>query len=145
MSVASDQEIVSTRVFDAPRERVFQAFSDPNLLQQWWGPEGFTNSFHEFDLRPGGKWRFTMLGPDDASYPMEKAFIEVAGPERIVLEHLDPTHHFWMTILFNEEAGRTLVTWRMRFEDAAEFERVKDFISVANEQNLDRLAKLLAT
>jgi uncharacterized protein YndB with AHSA1/START domain len=78
----ADREIVSTRVFDAPRERVFRAFSDPSLLVRWWGPKDFTNMFHEFDLRPGGAWRFVMHGPDGTDYQTAKEFIEVVRPGR---------------------------------------------------------------
>ena len=67
----TDREIVSTRVLDAPRELVFRAFSDPDLLARWWGPEGFTNTFHEFDLRPDGAWRFVMHGPDGTDYRVD--------------------------------------------------------------------------
>ena len=58
--VLSDRAFENSRVFDAPRERVFRAWTDPEHLKQWWGPKGFTNTFHEFDMRPGGHWRFVM-------------------------------------------------------------------------------------
>lgn len=61
---ASDREIVSVRVVNASREIVFKAWTDPQHLRSWWGPNGFTNTFHEFDLKPEGHWRFTMHGPD---------------------------------------------------------------------------------
>lgn len=64
----ADLQIVSTRVFDFPRDLVFGAWTDPAHLAHWWGPKGFTNSFHEFDLRPGGNWRFVMHGPDGVDY-----------------------------------------------------------------------------
>lgn len=140
-----DREIVSTRVFDAPPERVFRAFSDPTRLARWWGPNGFTNTFHEFDLRPGGAWRFVMHGPGGADFENVTEFIEVVAPERIVFRHLEPIHRFHMTMTFAEEAGQTRLTWRMRFESAAELERVKAFIPGANEQNFDRLAAQLVT
>ena len=140
----ADREIVSTRVFDAPRERVFRAFSDPRVLARWWGPDGFTSTFQEFDFRPGGAWRFVMHGPDGADYRNESAFIEVVSPERIVLEHLRPMHRFLMTMTFAEEAGKTRLTWRLEFESVAERERVRAFIPAANEQNLDRLQAQLA-
>lgn len=140
-----NEEIVSSRVLDAPRDRVFRAFTDPALLAGWWGPEGFTNTFHFFDPRPGGEWRFTMRGPDGAEYSMEKVFEEVAAPERIVVRHVDPVHAHRLTMTFAEAGeGRTELTWRMRFDWEEEFHRVKDFIAGANEQNLDRLQALLA-
>ncbi|HEX7241701.1 MAG TPA: SRPBCC family protein [Longimicrobiaceae bacterium] len=135
----SDPEIVSTRLLGAPREAVFRAFTDPDVLARWWGPEGFGNTFHEFDPRPGGTWRFTMRGPDGAEYAMVKEFEEVDPPSRIVLLNPEPTHRFRMAMDFAEEAGGTRLTWRMRFEDPEEAGRVREFVVAANEQNFDRL------
>ena len=87
-------EIVSTRVFAAPRGLVFEAFSNPDHLKHWWGPKGFTNTFSEFDLRPGGAWRFVMHGPDGVDYQNASDFVEVVKPERIVFQHLRPMHRF---------------------------------------------------
>lgn len=140
----SDREIVSTRVLDAPRERVFRAFSDPDHLARWWGPKGFRNTFHELDLRPGGFWRFTMHGPGGSDYENENVFLEVVRPERIVFRHLEPVHGFQMTILFAEQDGKTRLTWRMLFDSAAERDRVEAFVVPANEQNFDRLEAHLA-
>ena len=81
-------EVVSTRAFAAPRERVFEAFYDPHQLVFWWGPKGFTNTFEEFDLRPGGQWRFTMHAPTGAEYHNLSEFVEIARPERIVFREL---------------------------------------------------------
>jgi uncharacterized protein YndB with AHSA1/START domain len=140
----SDREIVSSRVFAVPRGFVFDAFSDSARLAQWWGPKDFTNTFHEFDLRPGGHWRLTMHGPNSAHYENESVFVEVVKPERIVFQHLEPVHGFLMTMTFADEAGATRLTWRMCFESASECTRVKLFVSEANEQNFVRLAAHLA-
>jgi uncharacterized protein YndB with AHSA1/START domain len=80
----SDREIVTTRVFDAPRELVFKAWTDPDHLAQWWGPKGFTNTFQEFDMRPGGIWRFVMHGPDGVDHKNKSVFVEVVKPGRKV-------------------------------------------------------------
>jgi len=140
----SDREIVTTRVFDAPRELVFRAFSDPDHLARWWGPKGFTNTFHEFDMRPGGFWRFVMHSPDGIDYKNESVFVEVVKPERIVFRHLKPIHVFQMTVIFAEQGGKTNLTWRMLLESVAECDRVKAFAVAANEQNFDRLEAHLA-
>lgn len=136
----TDREIVSTRTFPVPRERVFQAFSDPAQLARWWGPKGFTNTIDEFDLRPGGAWRLTMHAPNGAAFANHSTFVEVAPPERIVFQHLEPVHGFRMTMLFAAAAGGTTLTWRMLFDSADEAARVRSFIVVANEENFDRLA-----
>lgn len=65
----ADREITISRVFNAPRELVFRAWTEPQHLAQWWGPKNFTNTFHQFDPRPGGDWRFIMHGPNGTDYP----------------------------------------------------------------------------
>ena len=141
----ADGDIVSTRLFPAPREQVFRAITDPAQLARWWGPHGFTSTFHEFDLRPGGAWRFVMHGPDGAEYPMTNRFVEIDEPERIVIDHVQESHDFRLTMELAEEAGGTRLTWRMRFASAEEAERVRSFILTANEENFDRLGAVLAS
>ncbi len=138
-------EIVNTRFLPLPRPRVFAAFAEPAVLARWWGPQGFTNEFHEFDFRPGGAWRFTMRGPDGTSFAMDKRFAEIAAPERIVVRHNQQGHGFSLAMTLAEKDGGTEVMWRFRFDDPAEAARLRDFIATANEQNLDRLAAVLAT
>jgi hypothetical protein len=134
-----DRELKTSRVIDASCEDVFDAFADPARLAQWWGPKGFTNTFHEFDFRPGGRWRFVMHGPDGANYPNESVFVEILPSERVVLRHVS-NPQFEMTITFHEEDAKTEVGWRQVFNSAAERNRIAKFAVEANEQNLDRLA-----
>jgi len=141
---SSNREIVSTRLFDAPRDLVWAAHTNPQRVAQWWGPSGFTNTIHEMDVRPGGKWRLTMRSPDGAEFHNESEFLEVVQPERIVFQHIEPVHSFRMTILFVGQGEKTALTWRMLFDSATECDRVKRFIIGANEQNFDRLAAHLA-
>ncbi|MFG6117788.1 SRPBCC family protein [Thalassobacillus sp. B23F22_16] len=140
----SEREIVTTRLFHANKEQMYKAFSNPEHLAQWWGPKGFTNTFHEFDMSVNGVWRFTMHGPNGKEYENKSVFLEVEKPERIVLRHLEPNHEFLLTITFTEQEDKTLLTWHMLFESAAECKKVSRFVPEANEQNLDRLeAQLL--
>lgn len=140
---ALDTEIVSTRVFDARPEDIFGAFADPRLLAQWWGPDGFTNTFQTFDFRPGGDWIFTMHGPDGTNYPNESRFVEIAHPERIVFEHLRPMHWFHLTALLTPEENGTRLTWRMRFEAAEEVMKIGRIVTASNQQNFNRLEAAL--
>lgn len=133
-------EIVTSRFFEHPRELVFEAFHHPDHLMHWWGPEGFTNTFHEFDPVAGGAWRFTMHAPSGEDYHNASDFIETAKPERVVFVHQLPVHCFQMTMLFAEESNGTRLTWHMCFEDAQELAKLGSFIQAANEQNMDRLA-----
>jgi uncharacterized protein YndB with AHSA1/START domain len=116
---------------------VYSAFSNPSQLARWWGPNGFTSTFHEFDLRPGGRWRFVMHGPDGANFPDESMFVDVVPPERVVFRH-ESGPRFEMMITFVEQGARTLVGWRQVFDTAAERERIGKFAVQANEQNFDR-------
>ncbi len=140
----SGLDIVTTRIVAAPRERVFRAWSGPALLAQWWGPKGFTNTFHLFEFRPGGAWRFTMNGPDGTGYRNESAFVEIRAPERIVFDHLKPMHWFRVTATFAEAGAETKLTFCMTFDTAEECARVKVFVVEANEQNFDKLEAVLA-
>ena len=127
-----------TRLIDAPAETVFDAFSDPEKLARWWGPKGFSSTFDEFDLRAGGYWRLTMHGPDGTDYPNENRFLEVEDNSLVVVEHL-ADHHFILTISFTPKGQATLVGWRQLFDTREHYEQIAEFISTANEQNLDRL------
>jgi uncharacterized protein YndB with AHSA1/START domain len=138
-AAAAANQIVNARDFAAPCDGVWSAFSDPARLAQWWGPRGFTNTFHEFDLRAGGSWRFTMHGPDGARYDQTREFLEVVPQQRIVLANDDPVHRFRMTISFEPRGPGMRLAWSMVFESAAEFARVKDLIAAANEENFNRL------
>lgn len=140
---SSGREMISTRVFSAPPAAVFAAFADPARLAQWWGPNGFTNTIHEFDFRPGGHWRLTMHSPDGAAYPNESVFTEVIPASRIVFRHLEQVHAFEMTMTFSAHAQGTTLTWCMLFDSADEANRVRAFVLPANEQNFDRLASHL--
>ena len=141
--VLPDRDLFTSRLIDAPCERVFAAFADPERLARWWGPDGFTNIFQEFDLRPEGQWRFVMHGPNGGDYKNESVFREVVPPTRVVFDHVSPPR-FTMTISLAEEAGRTRVIWHQRFPTAAECDKVRGFAPTANEQNLDRLAAEVA-
>lgn len=143
-TVTENREIVSSRLLAASPEQVFQAYGDPLRLARWWGPAGFTNTFHEFNFKPGGTWRYDMTGPDGTVYPNESVFEEVT-PARIVLRHLEPVHAFQMTMTLADEQGQTRLTWRMVFESADECDRVRAYIPSCNEENFDRLEAELET
>ncbi|TNJ60172.1 polyketide cyclase [Paenibacillus hemerocallicola] len=139
---AGKNEIVSAREFDVPRELVFRAWTTPDLLARWWGPKGFTNTFDEIDITPGGTWRFTMHGPDGKDYPNHSVFVEIVPLERIVFDHLSG-HEFRVTATFEDLGGGTRVVFRQLFKVTEEFEQAKPYCIEGNEQNFDRLGKLL--
>ena len=143
-NLVSDRELVTSRVLNASREQVFRAFSTPDHLAHWWGPNGFTNTFHEFNFKPGGTWRFVMHGPDGTDFQNEITFLEVVLPERVVIKHMN-NPKFELTINLKEENGKTRIGWRQVFNTAEERQRIAKYAVDANEQNLDRLEKELST
>jgi uncharacterized protein YndB with AHSA1/START domain len=148
----ADREIVISRVFDAPRELVWNAWTDPKQVVRWWGPNGFTMTVEVMDVRPGGVWKHVMHGPDGTNYPNECVFRDVVSPERIVFSndgHREngPSANFVSTWTFeNEEVGKTRVTIRMVFETAEDRNRVvREFGAIeGGNQTLGRLAEHLA-
>ncbi|PJZ76262.1 SRPBCC family protein [Leptospira neocaledonica] len=143
MSQDNPKEIVSTRVVNFPREKVFQAWTDPDQLKNWWGPKGFKNTFEVFDQRPGGEWKFIMHGPDGTDYPNRSVFQEIVKPEKIVFDHLSGPI-FKVTTTFESIGEKTKLVFRMLFETAEECEQIKVYAVDGNEQNFDRLEELLA-
>ncbi len=143
-AISTEREIVATRVFDAPRDLVFQMWTDPEHISNWWGPRGFRTTVHEMHVRPGGVWRHTMHGPDGRDYPNEIVYLEVEQPVRLVYDHVSPPR-FQMTVTFAEQAGKTKVTARMLFESAA----LRDKVAVEHGaiegliQTLERLGEEL--
>jgi uncharacterized protein YndB with AHSA1/START domain len=147
----SNREIVITRVFDAPRELVWDAWTDPAQVVKWWGPRGFTTTVHEMDVKPGGVWRLTMRGPDGAEYPNKSIFIEVTKPERIVFSHGggrkgEPGAQFEATWTFEAQDQKTKLTARMVFPSSEAREQVvKHYNAIeGGNQTFDRLAEQLA-
>jgi uncharacterized protein YndB with AHSA1/START domain len=140
-----NREIVITRVLNAPRELVFKAWTEPEHLVNWWGPNGFTNTFHEVNIKPGGVWRFTMHGPDGMDFPNLITFTEVVKPERLVYEHGsgeegDP-NKFNVVVTFEVLGDQTRLTMRSIFATAAARDYViKEFGAIeGGNQTIDRL------
>lgn len=134
MTALTDCELLITRVIKAPRHLVFQAFTDPRHLPQWWGPDGFTTTTRAIDVRPGGTWRFIMHGPNGMDFENRIVYREIAAPERLVYDHDsgidDDPAGFHVTVTFDVEGAHTRVTMRSRFRSAARVETVKSFGAV---------------
>lgn len=156
---ATERDLVLTRTFDAPRELVFRAWTDPEHLARWWGPTGFTNPVCEADARPGGAWLICMRSPDGEDYWCGGVYKEVVEPERIVCTDcftdekgnvVDPAERYGMpegvpaemliTVTFEEHEGKTTVTMRQTLPEsvAREVGAVEGW-----SQSFDRLAEHL--
>ena len=120
---------------------VYAAMRDATRIAKWWGPDGFTNTIHKFDFRPGGQWVLTMHGPDGTSYPNESRFVRLEPNRLFEIEHLSDDHHFLLTIELEQTGSDTIVHWRQTFDTVEHYERIAQFIASANEQNLERLSR----
>jgi uncharacterized protein YndB with AHSA1/START domain len=164
---AENPEHVITRVFDAPRELVWKAWTEPKCLAQWWGPNGFTTPVCDLDVRAGGAYRIVMRAPDGTDYPLKGVYREVVAPKLLVYtvdvsEHPKDWHDLLQknleghpadtskpslhSVSFEAEGAKTNLTIRNIFESAA----LRDaFVKMGMEQGwgqmLDRLAKALTS
>jgi uncharacterized protein YndB with AHSA1/START domain len=147
----AQQELVVTRIFDAPREVVFKAWTDPERVKRWWGPKGFTNPVCELDPRPGGAMRIHMRAPDGVVYPMTGVFNEIVEPERLVFTSgaLDakgnPLFEVLTTVTFAEHGGKTKLTMHAKvvMATAAAAPHLAG-MEMGWSQTLDRLAEYVA-
>ncbi len=148
----SDREIVLTRVLHAPRELVWQAWTDPKHVTHWWGPRGFTTTIKKMDFRVGGSWEHVMHGPDGANYPNKSTFKEIVPLERITYSHgggreTGPGATFVATWTFETvEGNKTRLTGRMVFPSA----EARDFVArefgavEGGRQTLERASEYVA-
>ncbi|MEU1618671.1 SRPBCC family protein [Streptomyces sp. NPDC005722] len=114
----ADREIVISRVIDAPRELVFEAFTDVRHLSRWWGPEGFSTTTRSFEFREGGEWDFTLHGPDGTDYPEWIRWQRITPPERLALlhgEYRDDPNAFESFLTFAPDGAATRIVMRTVF------------------------------
>lgn len=146
----SDREIHTSRLFDAPREQVFDAWTDPVHVSNWWGPRGFTTTTKSMDLRAGGEWLFVMHGPDGRDYRNRVVYREVVRPERLAYRHTgvgnDDPMKFEVTVDFIERGERTEVKFRLVLDTREMFDEATKFGAVEGlHDTMDRFGAHLAT
>jgi uncharacterized protein YndB with AHSA1/START domain len=148
---ADKPQVVFTRVFDAPRELVFKAWTEPERLKRWFGPQQFTLPLCEVDLRPGGALRMEMRGPDGTAYPMTGVFQEIVEPSRLVFstapldEKGEPLFEVLNIVTLEEHEGKTKLTLEARVTKTTP--QAKPYLEGMHEgwiQTLDRLEQELA-
>ena len=147
----TDREILQTREFDAPRELVFEAWTAPEKIGQWWGPNGFTTTTDKMEFKPNGDWKFTMHRPDGTDYPNHIVYTRIEEPELLKYDHYghrdeegDPPH-FKVTVIFEDLGGRTRLTMRMLFPSAQARNEAAEFGAIeGGQQTLNRLAHFLS-
>ncbi len=142
-------EIVVTMTFNAPREHVFQAYIDPALIPQWWGPRYLTTEIDQLDARPGGRWRFVQRDPDNNEYAFHGVFHEVSAPDRIVqtFEYEGmPGHVSLDTAVFEDlGGGKTRVVSQSVFQSLeARDGMAASGMEIGINEGYDRMSELLA-
>ncbi len=146
MSKPNDINIL--RTYDAPVQAVWDAWTDPAQVAQWWGPRGFTLTTHSKDLRTGGSWAYTMHGPDGTDYPNKTQYLEVEPLAKLVYDHGgndDRPPMFRVTVLFSEVDGKTHMDMTMTLPTAEAAVQTREFIRQAGGNSTwDRLAEFLS-
>jgi uncharacterized protein YndB with AHSA1/START domain/uncharacterized glyoxalase superfamily protein PhnB len=145
-SNTTDRELRMSRLLDAPIELVWEVWTNPEHIKNWWGPNGFTNTISKMDLKHGGEWDLVMHGPDGTDYKNKSIFKEIVDLKKIVYEHVTGPK-FVATIEFKEMGGQTQLDWHMLFESKDEFiQTVKTFKADEGlRQNADKLSSYLET
>ena len=146
VTTPSDREVVLTRVFDAPRELVYDALTKPELLKRWFGPRGWSLVVCEVDLRVGGAWRFVLRGPDGSEMGMRGVYRELVRPERTV--HTESFDDYpgesVVTGVLVERDGKTTLTGTVLYES----KEIRDAVIGSGmehgaAESYDKLAELL--
>ena len=151
VTTPTEREIVLTRVFDAPRRLVFDAWTKPELLRRWFGPHGHELVVCEVDLRVGGTWRYVVRGPDGTEMHLHGVYLEIVAPERLVRTEANDDcdaeagGESLVTTLLVERGGRTTLTSTVRYPS----KQIRDAVISSGvehgvAESYDRLAALLA-
>jgi uncharacterized protein YndB with AHSA1/START domain len=144
MEKTANRELRLTRTFKAPIDLMWEVWTSPEHIVNWWGPNGFTNTIHKMDFREGGEWKLTMHGPDGTNYPNRSIFREIIPFKKIVYQHFNPD--FIATVLFESKGDETHIQWSMLFDT----EEMRDIVvkvhgaEEGQKQNVERLAKYLS-
>jgi len=143
-SSTADRELRISRTLNAPVELVWEVWTNPEHIKNWWGPNGFTNTILKMEVRVGGEWLLTMHGPDGTNYPNKHVFKEIIPLKKIVMQHFNP--NFLTTVEFEDLGGKTQLNWCGLFE-SSEAMAVVVKAHKADEgmkQNVEKLGKYLS-
>ncbi|MES2502447.1 MAG: SRPBCC domain-containing protein [Pseudomonadota bacterium] len=132
----------TSKAIHASPQDIFDAFSNQDMLAEWWGPAGFTNSFDIFEFKNGGKWSFVMHGPDGRHYENESKFIEIIAAKKVVIYHVSEPK-FTLTITIKDNGAGSTIHWAQAFENEELANNIAHIVEPSNEQNLNRLAAVV--
>jgi len=140
-----EKEMVISRLLNAPRKLVWKVWTEPDHLKNWWGPEGFTNTISEMNVVPGGEWDLIMHGPDGKDYKNHSTYTNVIPEEKLEFDHVSHPK-FKVTVTFEEQGNKTLLTWRMQFETTEILHNTVNVFKadIGLTQNVDKLETYLS-
>ena len=138
-SNTADRELSVSRTINAPVALVWEVWTQPEHIANWWGPNGFTNTITRMDVQPGGEWHLVMHGPDGTDFKNKSIFKKVVLHKKIVFQHFNPD--FTTTVQFDEQGDKTHLTWHMLFDSKEEFIAVVKAHNAAEglKQNVEKL------
>lgn len=139
-----DRELFISRKLNAPIELVWEVWTKPEHIANWWGPNGFSNTITTMEVFPGGQWNLTMHGPDGTDYDNKSIFREIVLYKKIVYEHISYPRII-ATIEFEEQGDQTIINWHMLFDSPEEFVKVVKTYKADEglKQNLEKLGVYL--
>jgi uncharacterized protein YndB with AHSA1/START domain len=144
-SNTADRELNISRLLNAPVELVWEVWTNPGHIKNWWGPNGFTSTITKMEVEPGGEWNLVMHGPDGTDYKNKSIFREIIKHKKIVYEHISAPK-FLATINFENRGSTTFINWHMLFETREQFiQVVKTFKADEGlKQNIEKLGEYLS-
>lgn len=139
----TDRELRISRLLNAPIELVWEVWTNPEHIKNWWGPNGFTNTISKMEVKTGGEWNLVMHGPDGKDYKNKSVFTEVMEHKKIAYRHIAP--NFTATIEFEAQGEKTMLNWHMLFDTKEEFLRIvkEHGADEGLKQNIEKLSAYL--
>jgi uncharacterized protein YndB with AHSA1/START domain len=143
MQSPETRELRLTRTIKAPLDLVWEVWTTPKHIVNWWGPAGFTSTIYRMDFSKGGEWNMTLHGPDGTNFPNKSIFMEIIPSQKIVFEHFHP--HFITTVEFSGKGKETTIGWSLLFDTADMFNIIVKAHKAdeGQKQNLDKLEQYL--
>jgi uncharacterized protein YndB with AHSA1/START domain len=138
----ADRELRISRLLNAPRELVFEVWTNPQHIQHWWGPDGFTNTISKMEVKNNGEWNFIMHGPDGRNYDNKIIFVEIVRPSLIRYKHVSYPY-FNVTVNFEQQDNKTLLSMHMLFATKEELQKTIEVFK-ADEGLKQTIARLAA-
>lgn len=142
----TDRELNISRMFNAPIDLIWEVWTNPEHIKNWWGPKGFTNTIQLMEIKAGGEWNLIMHGPDGTDYKNKSIFKEIVHQKKIVYEHVSAPK-FLTTVEFEPQGDKTFIKWQMLFESREQLIQIVK-TNKADEglkQNMEKLGHYLQT